>query len=84
MVRLQKFLLKVSKNFRPETVEFPKCESAIQKKNSRKSRSKVEWKPPQVILFFGHFGKYCSIATSGSCRKFKPDVLIEWKAPGSL
>ena len=46
----------------------------IQPKNSRNSRSKVEWKenlrekffenlgmPREVVLFFGNFGKCCSI-----------------------
>lgn len=30
---------------------------------------------------FGNFGKCSSISTTGSCLKFKPDVLFEWKAP---
>ena len=62
--------------------------------NSGNSGSKVEWKENfrgnifenlgitrEVFLFFGNFGK-CSVPfASGSCYEFKPNVLVEWKAP---
>ena len=59
---LQKFLLKVSRNSGPETVEFPKCEPFNRK-------------------FFLEIFENTVPFVSGRCRKFKPDVLIEWKAP---
>ena len=34
----------------------------------------------EVVLLFGNFENVVPFAT-GSCRKFKPDVLVEWKAP---
>ena len=51
MVRLQKFLLKVSKNFGPETVEFPKCESAIQKKILESPGAKLNRNLPRLSSF---------------------------------
>ena len=46
--------------------------------------------PREAVLFFGNVGK-SSLPVSqpknavpfatGSCRKFKPEVLVEWKAP---
>ena len=59
--------------------------------NFRNSGSKVEWKenfreiffenlgiPREVVLFSGNVGKS---SFTGRCRKFKPEVLVEWKAP---
>ena len=62
--------------------------------NSRNSEKKVEWKENFREIFFSKILVYLarlfsfleilentvSFAT-GSCRKFKPDVLVEWKAP---
>ena len=36
--------------------------------------------PREIALFCGSFENTVPFAT-GSCRKFKVDVLIEWKAP---
>ena len=62
-------------------------------KNSRNSRSKVEWKenfrencfenwgiPREVVLFLEILENVIPFA-NGSCWKFKADVLVEWKAP---
>ena len=61
--------------------------------NSRNPRSKVEWKenfrekvseslgiPREVVLVLEILENAVPLAT-GSCRKFQPDVLVEWKAP---
>ena len=58
--------------FPANDAEFPKCEPF--NRNTRNSGSKVEWKENfwkkifenlgitrEVVLFFGRFGKYCSI-----------------------
>ena len=36
--------------------------------------------PREVVLFLEILENAVPIAT-GSCRKFKPDVLVEWKGP---
>ena len=36
--------------------------------------------PREIVFFFRNFGNAVLFVT-GSCRKFKPDVLLEWKAP---
>ena len=64
-------------------------------KNSRNSRSKVEWKenfrencvenwgiPREVVLFLEILENVIPFA-NGSCWKFKADVLVEWKAPNT-
>ena len=61
--------------------------------NLRFPGSKVEWKenfreknfenlgiPREVALFLEILENAVPFAP-GSCRKFKPDVLVEWKAP---
>ena len=61
--------------------------------NSGNSGNKVEWKenfrenifenlaiPREVFLFLAILENAVPFAT-GSCQKFKPDVLVEWKAP---
>ena len=61
-------------------------------KNSRNSESKVEWKenfqekvsenlviPRHVVLFLNILKNVVPFSTA-SCRKFKPDFLVEWKA----
>ena len=62
-------------------------------KTSRNSESKVEWKenfrekvsenlvmPRKVALFLKILENAVQFST-GSCRKCKPDFLVEWKAP---
>ena len=61
--------------------------------NSRFSGSKVEWKENFREKNFENLGIPCAVAlfleilenavplAPGSCRKFKPDALVEWKAP---
>ena len=64
----------------------------FQNANSRNSGSKVEWRENFLEKFFRKFG-YTSRCwplfwnlenvvsfASGSCQKFKPDVLVEWEA----
>ena len=62
-------------------------------KNSRNSEGKVKWKenfrqkvsenlviPRKVVLFLKILENAVQFST-GSCRKCKPDFLVEWKAP---
>ena len=84
---VQKFLLKVSR----QAVEFRNANHSTAK--SRNSGSKVEWKdnfqekifenlgiPCEVVVFFGNFGKCCSIRY-WKLPKIQTRRLVEWKAP---
>ena len=75
----------------PETVEFRNANHSTAK--SRNSGSKVEWKdnfqekifenlgiPCEVVVFFGNFGKCCSIRY-WKLPKIQTRRLVEWKAP---
>ena len=82
---VQKFAEKFSEIL--ETVDFRNANHSTE--NSGNSGSKVEWKgtlpakgifenlgiPREVFVWFGNFGKCCSI------RYWKLDVLVEWKGP---
>ena len=87
---VQKFLLKVSREI-PETGEFRNANHSTAK--SRNSGSKVEWKDNfreknfenlgiarEVVLFFGNFGKCCSIR-HWKLPKIQTGRLIDWEAP---
>ena len=86
---VQKFPGKVSRN--SETVEFPNGDQSTE--NVRNSGSKFEWKEnfrekffanlgiPREVVFFDEILKNAVPFATGSCRKFKPDFLVEWKAP---
>ena len=67
-------------NIQPKILEIPGA-----KWNGKKTSGKKFFEnlgvPREVDLFNGNFGKCCSIRGTGSCRKFKADVLVEWKAP---
>ena len=61
--------------------------------NSRNSASKVEWKenfrenlgiPREVVPFFLEILENAVPFATGSCQKFKPEVLDECKAPKIL
>ena len=43
----------------------------------------VMWKHsiPHVVVIFSEISENVIPFATGSCRKFKPDVLVEWKAP---
>ena len=72
----------------PETGEFSKC-----KISTENSGRKVEWKEnlrenfPKIWVFVARSSsvlEYLNDAVplaTGSCRKFKLDVLVEWNAP---
>ena len=61
--------------------------------NSRNSESKVEWKEnyrKEFSKIWVFLTSLCSVLeifenavpfATGNCRKFNPDVLVEWKAP---
>ena len=49
-------------------------------KQSGKIFSKIWVYLARLSSFLGILGNTVPFAT-GSCRKFKPDVLVEWKAP---
>ena len=44
---------------------------------SKFSKVLVQWKWPLLLQIFENVVPFAT----GSCRKFKPDVLVEWKAP---
>ena len=44
---------------------------------SKFSKVLVQWKWPLLLQIFENAVPFAT----GSCRKFKPDVLVEWKAP---
>ena len=50
------------------------------KKTSRKTFPNILGKPGEAVLFFENLENVVTFAT-GSRRKFKPDVLVEWKTP---
>ena len=81
---VQKFPRKI-----PETVA--KCEQLSRKFMKFRKESWMERKLPgksfpefgytsRGCALFGNFGKYCS-TRSWKLLKFKPDFLVEWKAP---
>ena len=61
--------------------------------STRNPGSKIEWKENFRLKIFREFGFPCEIVlflevlkntvpfATGSCRKFKVDFLVEWKAP---
>ena len=66
------------------TIQRKILEITRAKLNGNKKSGKIVWTIwiylARLSSFLGILGNAVAFAT-GSCRKFKPDVLVEWKAP---